>query len=179
MSGHSAFQMFENRLKKLFKEKAKWAKKESIEAYRLYDKDIPQIPALIDVYKDKLHISILSGGYEQSNDERIFRENQLKEIIETLPEAKNFQKYYKFRERKKGLTQYESFSEAQERFWVKESGLEFQVDMVHSLDSGLFLDHRWARSEIRKKTKGKSFSFSSKRSQALAKFSLNSNSDDL
>lgn len=44
-------ELFSNRLKKKYKELRKWARKNSVSSYRLYDRDIPEIPLSLDVYE--------------------------------------------------------------------------------------------------------------------------------
>ena len=44
-------QLFANRLKKKYKEVRKWARKNRISCYRLYDRDIPEVPVSFDLYE--------------------------------------------------------------------------------------------------------------------------------
>lgn len=44
-------ELFKNRLTKRYKELRKWARKNRISCYRLYDRDIPEIPLSLDVYE--------------------------------------------------------------------------------------------------------------------------------
>ena len=44
-------ELFCNRLKKKYKELRKWARKNRISCYRLYDRDIPEVPVSLDVYE--------------------------------------------------------------------------------------------------------------------------------
>lgn len=44
-------QLFSNRLKKKYKELRKWARKNRITCYRIYNKDIPEIPVSLDLYE--------------------------------------------------------------------------------------------------------------------------------
>ena len=44
-------QLFANRLKKKYKELRKWARKNRVSSYRLYDRDIPEIPVSLDLYE--------------------------------------------------------------------------------------------------------------------------------
>lgn len=44
-------ELFSNRLKKKYKELRKWARKNRISCYRLYDRDIPEIPLSVDIYE--------------------------------------------------------------------------------------------------------------------------------
>lgn len=43
--------LFANRLKRKLKELKKWARKNKISCYRIYDKDIPEIPLSLDLYE--------------------------------------------------------------------------------------------------------------------------------
>src|SRR5262249_18782086 len=49
--------MLANRLRKRAKHLAKWARREAVSCYRLYDCDIPEVPLTIDQYEAYLHIS--------------------------------------------------------------------------------------------------------------------------
>ena len=44
-------EIFYNRLQKKYKELRKWARKNRITCYRLYDRDIPEIPLSLDLYE--------------------------------------------------------------------------------------------------------------------------------
>ncbi|MCI1208709.1 MAG: class I SAM-dependent methyltransferase [Treponema sp.] len=44
-------QLFSNRLAKRYRQLRKWARRERITCYRLYDRDIPEIPLAVDLYE--------------------------------------------------------------------------------------------------------------------------------
>ena len=44
-------ELFSNRLKKKYKELRKWARKNRISCYRLYDRDIPEVPVSLDLFE--------------------------------------------------------------------------------------------------------------------------------
>ena len=44
-------ELFANRLKKKYKELRKWARKNRVSCYRLYDRDIPEVPLSLDLYE--------------------------------------------------------------------------------------------------------------------------------
>ena len=44
-------ELFSNRLQKKYRELRKWARKNRISCYRLYDRDIPEIPVSLDLYE--------------------------------------------------------------------------------------------------------------------------------
>ena len=69
--------MIQNRLEKNFKKLSAWADKNKIEAYRLYDRDIPEFPFIVDRYKNYFVI------YDKS--QRIDEEkNHLPKVVEAL-----------------------------------------------------------------------------------------------
>src|SRR5690606_20664729 len=49
-------QMFANRLQKNLKQLGKWARREAVECYRLYDADMPEYALAIDLYRDWVHV---------------------------------------------------------------------------------------------------------------------------
>ena len=49
--------MIENRIRKNFLKLQAWSEKNQIEAYRLYDRDIPEFPFIVDRYKDYFVVS--------------------------------------------------------------------------------------------------------------------------
>ena len=44
-------ELFSNRLKKKYRELRKWARKNRVSCYRLYDRDIPEVPLSLDLYE--------------------------------------------------------------------------------------------------------------------------------
>ena len=44
-------EIFFNRISKKFRELKKWARKNRITCFRVYDKDIPEIPLCLDIYE--------------------------------------------------------------------------------------------------------------------------------
>ena len=44
-------ELFANRLRKKYKELRKWARKNRVSSYRLYDRDIPEVPLSLDLYE--------------------------------------------------------------------------------------------------------------------------------
>ncbi len=73
-------ELFSNRLKKKYKELRKWARKNSVSSYRLYDRDIPEIPLSLDIYE------FLPSYINTPEECRDFIENQNKRISQNDPE---------------------------------------------------------------------------------------------
>ncbi len=143
----------QNRLEKNYKHRLKWAKREGLEAYRLYEKDIPEFPFIVDVYKD--HAVIFEKRDEEIDADKFdhfeFIISAVKNVLQ-LPEEKVV---IKSRFRQKGAVQYTKLEDKNEFFPVKEYKAEFLVNLHDYLDTGLFLDHRPLRQTVFKTSQDK------------------------
>lgn len=66
--------LFSNRLKRKIKELKKWVRKNKISCYRIYDRDIPEIPVSLDLYEflpDHIQNKIEAAKYTSFVAERI------------------------------------------------------------------------------------------------------------
>lgn len=143
----------QNRIEKNYKHRAKWAKKEGLEAYRIYEKDIPEFPFIVDVYKD---FAVIFEKRDSEIDAEKFDHFEfiitaVKNVLK-LPEEKVV---IKSRFRQKGNIQYERIDSKNEYFSIKEYQANFLVNLFDYLDTGLFLDHRPMRQIIFKESAGK------------------------
>lgn len=144
------YQSLVNRLKKNQKKLKSFIKSEELEAYRIYQKDLPQIPYLIDIYKDKALIS--EQGKRLDEETEHLRDDHLQMIKDALTQVFNIpaqQQYVKVRQRQKGTEQYQPYDKRSQNFFtLKEGTLTFIVNLERYLDSGLFLDHRPLRKKL-------------------------------
>jgi 23S rRNA G2069 N7-methylase RlmK/C1962 C5-methylase RlmI len=148
-------EMLINRLKKRSKHLRKWARRIQADAWRLYDKDIPEIPLLIDVYGDSVAGALYQRPYEKDPSEET---KWLSVMIQAISEALDIPEdriFIKFREHQKGLDQYERVETRGFTKNVSEGGLVFKVNLSDYLDTGLFLDHRKTRNFVRTEIKDK------------------------
>ena len=148
---------FANRLGKNIKHLMKWAKRNGIEAWRIYDRDIPQFPFAVDVYGSQIHLQEYDTGWLMQPEEY---EAWLAEIIEAIVFVTGFSSddiHLKRRERQKGVQQYEKTGRAGEDFVIEENGRKFWVNLDKYLDTGLFLDHRNTRKKVGDTAAGKRF----------------------
>lgn len=146
-----------NRLAKNLKKLKSYLQKNKIEAYRLYNKDIPEIPYLIDVYGD--HAVIYEQGKKLGEEDQFKRELHQKEIEIALSEVLNIsvdKQHFKIREKQKGNEQYRPLDpRSNEFFTVNEPPFKFLVNLERYLDTGLFLDHRPLRQYLLSNSKDK------------------------
>ncbi|MPQ72035.1 SAM-dependent methyltransferase, partial [Pseudomonas sp. MWU12-2323] len=60
---------FTNRLAKNYKHYAKWARRQGLDAWRVYDKDVPQFPFALDIYGSRVHLQEYDTGWQRGDDE--------------------------------------------------------------------------------------------------------------
>ena len=151
-----------NRLIKRFRHLKKWARRTGTNAYRLYDRDIPEIPLVLDLYDD----AVSGAFYERSaeNDTGLIADtdNWLGAMKAStaraldIPENRIFLKERRrMRDRQKTGTQYGKISGQNFYRDVKEGEFRFRVNLSDYLDTGLFLDARKKRALIRSEAAGK------------------------
>lgn len=137
--------MIKNRLEKNLKKLKPWAQRNKLEAYRLYDRDIPEYPYIVDIYKDHYLI------YDKTDPVKDKDKNYLPEVQSAIAEIFKVGPdaiITKLRVRQEGVSQYEKLSESNKTFFVKENQALFKVNLYDYLDTGLFLDHRPMRQKI-------------------------------
>ena len=149
--------MFANRLQKNLKQLGKWAKREGVDCYRVYDADMPEYSMAIDLYHDWVHVQEYAAPKSIDPEKASAR---MFDALAAIPQALNIDKnrvVVKRRERQSGTKQYERQS-AQGKFTeVSEGGVKLLVNLTDYLDTGLFLDHRPMRMRIQKEAAGKRF----------------------
>ena len=148
---------FSNRLKKLARHLRRWPTKRGITCYRIYERDIPEVPLVVDRYEDALHIAEFDRPHDRTAAEHA---DWLDHMVRTAAEALETpieQVFLKHRQRQRGSEQYDRFDDRQALRVVNEGGLKFQVNLSDYLDTGLFLDHRVTRSMVRDAAAGKRF----------------------
>ncbi|WP_165673089.1 bifunctional 23S rRNA (guanine(2069)-N(7))-methyltransferase RlmK/23S rRNA (guanine(2445)-N(2))-methyltransferase RlmL [Metapseudomonas otitidis] len=150
-------QMFANRLQKNLKQLGKWARKEGIQCYRLYDADMPEYALAVDLYGDWVHVQEYAPPRSIDPEKAQAR---LLDALAAIPQALQIDPsrvVVKRRERQTGTRQYERQG-AEGRFMeVNEGGVKLLVNLTDYLDTGLFLDHRPMRLRIQREAAGKRF----------------------
>ena len=154
-----------NRLSKRYRHLKKWARRTGTNAFRLYNRDIPEIPLVLDLYDD----AVSGALYKRPADQRSAEESDETEsetwleamktaaakAIE-IPESRIFFKERRrMRNRQEIGDQYDKITDKSFYRDVTEGELKFRVNLSDYLDTGLFLDGRKKRALIRLEAKGK------------------------
>jgi 23S rRNA (guanine2445-N2)-methyltransferase / 23S rRNA (guanine2069-N7)-methyltransferase len=147
--------MFANRIAKNLKALDKWAEREQVSCYRIYDADMPEYSFAIDRYGESdgarvwLHVQEYAAP---KTIEPAAVQRRRNEALAALPGATGIPVeniHLRQRRRTARGEQYEKLGEGGEFRLVEESGLKFWVNFTDYLDTGLFLDHRITRQRLR------------------------------
>ena len=148
--------MLANRLRKTVRHLRKWAKREGVTCYRVYDRDIPEIPVVIDWYDGRLHVARFRRSAREDDPRNT--DEWLAAMAQAARGALGATDVFtKDRQRQRGSEQYERLDETRQRFVVTESTYQFHVNLADYLDTGLFLDHRPLRLRVGRESAGKRF----------------------
>jgi 23S rRNA (guanine2445-N2)-methyltransferase / 23S rRNA (guanine2069-N7)-methyltransferase len=156
--------MVANRLRKNLKKLKSWRLRNEVSCYRVYDADLPEYAAAVDIYQ------------EADGSQRQFLHVQEYAAPDTIPEADTRRRFgellaalhevfalpreqivVKTRARGKGGSKYGRTGQSGEFFVVVEGAAKLRVNLHDYLDTGLFLDHRPLRMRIAKEARGKRF----------------------
>ncbi|MDA7906334.1 bifunctional 23S rRNA (guanine(2069)-N(7))-methyltransferase RlmK/23S rRNA (guanine(2445)-N(2))-methyltransferase RlmL [Mariniblastus sp.] len=150
-------ELLASRLRKRAKHLRKWPTKRNITCFRIYERDIPEIPLVIDRYEDHLHIT----EYDRPHERDLARHGAWLELMKTTAaetlEIPIAHTHLKKRRRSNTFQQYEKIDTSGKLVTVHEGGLKFAVNLVDYVDTGLFLDHRTTRRMVQAEAAGKDF----------------------
>lgn len=148
---------FVNRLRKNLRRLDRWAEREGVSCYRLYDADLPDYAVVIDRYEQWLHVQEYAPP--PSIDPARARE-RLEQVLAVLPavlELPPEHVFLKVRQRQKGASQYRKQAHLGRFHEVREGPARFLVNFTDYLDTGLFLDHRPTRQLLGELAAGRHF----------------------
>ncbi len=151
-------EMAYNRLVKNLRELKPLMEKEGVTCYRIYDADMPEYSAAIDMYEGKW-ITLSEYAAPQTIDPED-AERRLNELIYATERATGIDIeniYVKQRKEMKGKNQYTRLASSSRFNIVHENGLNVLVNFQDYLDTGIFLDHRPIRKYIQMHSSNKRF----------------------
>lgn len=143
---------FINCMRKTYKHVRKWAKRTGTNAFRIYDREMHHYPLAIDFYAGRYCVQYFSPHRDDPEPADEFVD-EVEGALQKLFGAKEI--YWRNRIRRAKSQQYEKADSKEEFFTVKEYGVQFRVNLVDYLDTGLFLDHRETRQIVASHAKGK------------------------
>jgi 23S rRNA (cytosine1962-C5)-methyltransferase len=154
--------MLANRLEKQYKHLRKWARRTEVTCWRLYDKDIPEIPLAVDFYQEDgsenkfLHIALYERPYDKPDEEEETWMGEMKKAASDILGIPQDRVFTKLRRHQRGEeSQYEKVSTSGGRIVIDEWHSKLLVNLSDYLDTGIFLDHRPARLMVRSESEGR------------------------
>ena len=157
-------QMVANRLEKNRRRLSAWRKRTGVSCYRVYDADIPEYAAAVDVYEAVeplgrvlLHVQEYQAPatIPEETTERRFAE--LISAVRAVFPVDDGSIAVKTRARGKGGSKYGRLDARREFVPVREGAVVLEVNLFDYLDTGLFLDHRPVRLRIGRESRGLRF----------------------
>lgn len=154
--------MVANRLQKNLRNVGKWATKNGITCYRLYDADLPEYSAAIDVYQSVqgekfAHIQEYRAPATIPEDKARARLSDLiratRQVLDLSPRHVSIKERRRHSHKESG-SQYQKRDGSAGAFWVQEYDAQLEINLWDYLDTGLFLDHRPVRQYLRQLAKG-------------------------
>lgn len=142
--------MIANRLKKNWDRLKPMADKLGVESFRLYDRDIPEFPSIIEVHRDYAVLWDRREAVDQG------KEANFTATLDAL-HALGFDKQHLIIKRREvqhrrgegeGLKQYTKRAKREVQLQVREGTLRALINLHDYLDTGLFLDHRIVRARL-------------------------------
>ena len=161
----STSDQFAARLRKNAKERRKWARREGVFCYRVYDADLPDYNAAIDVYEGAgeasgvtfLHVAEYQAPSSVDAHRAHRRFEDILAIAPIVLGVRPDHVFSKVRRREKGGGQYREARRRSYVTWTQEDGCLFELDLAGYVDTGLFLDHRLTRELVGSLARGARF----------------------
>lgn len=161
----AASAQFASRLRKVARERRKWAAREGVACYRVYDADVPEYACAIDLYEGAaeaegmLFAHVAEYAAPKSIDPAQAR-SRFEDVLSLVPVVLGIQPdrvFSKARQRARGGSQYRDAGGRSFVTHTSETGLICEIDLGGYLDTGIFLDHRTTREMVGKMAAGKRF----------------------
>ena len=152
---HSQAALFESRLRKRARHLRRWPTARGITCYRLYERDIPEIPLVVDRYEDALHMTEYERPHDRDLGQHAAWLALMQKTAARVLDVPIHRVALKSRQRLKEKQQYEKQADRQQLDQVHEGGLKFLVNLTDYVDTGLFLDHRETRAMVRRESAGR------------------------
>jgi 23S rRNA (guanine2445-N2)-methyltransferase / 23S rRNA (guanine2069-N7)-methyltransferase len=148
---------FRNRLAKRARHLRRWPRVQGITCFRLYDRDVAEVPLAIDRYEDHLHVAEYQRPHDHTPAQHADWLDHLLRLAAQVLDVPRDKVFFKRRRRQRRGQQYQRVARQGYTLVVREGGLRFEVNLSDYVDTGLFLDHRLMRGMIRQAAAGKRF----------------------
>ncbi len=146
-----------NRIRKNISKSEKLAAKNGLDAYRIYDHDLPEYAFSVDKYLNYLIIYETQAPKQVPENKIHQHRREMFNVLSHVTGTGKSDQILKTRKKQKGTQQYEKRQKSGNRIVINEQGLKFYANLTDYLDTGIFLDHRIVRQNIRNQSEKKTF----------------------
>ena len=158
-------EQFAARFKKVAKERRKWAKKNDVYCYRVYDSDLPDFAVAIDrydgVWESQGMSALVVAEYQAPRDVDPYEaEDRLYDAMDIAAATLGIPRdlvFAKTRRHERGGGQYVDQQKDAFVMYTEDAGNVFEIDLGSYLDTGIFLDHRATRIMVGEMAQGTRF----------------------
>ena len=151
-----------NRLLKNARHLQRWARRNNVSCYRVYDADLPEFAFALDRYQSEIapdlewfHLQEYQAPASIDSATAEYRIGVAQEVIKSVFDLPEERLFCKTRSRQRGNEQYQKQDNRGEFFQVREGAASLLINLSDYLDSGLFLDHRPMRERVYQQAQGK------------------------
>ncbi len=142
--------MLENRVRKSFRKLHPRFEQRNVGAFRVYDRDIPEIRAAVDWYEGHAVLAEYARTQTQGLP-------WLATMAQAVADGLSIPLERVHRKTRQTGTKYPRLGRKGERIPVREGDLKFLVNLDDYIDTGLFADHRETRARVRAEARGARF----------------------
>lgn len=155
-----AYEQLANRFRRVYRHLRKWAKRSGVTCYRLYEKDIPDQPLIVDWYDGEAVVWL----YDRTRNETTAHEQAwvqavteaVQQGLDVPGEKVHVKRRFRQKDRQAGDGQYHRLGTTGATRTISEHGLLFEVNLSDYVDTGIFLDHRPTRVRVGAESAGRS-----------------------
>ena len=112
----------------MLRHRRKWARRTGVTCYRIYDRDIPELPLAIDWYEGRLYLAEYAGHRADERSQEVVQ--SWGEAVCAALDVPVSCLFIKTRSRQRGREQYTRLERSDSRFVVQEGGLKFYVNLT-------------------------------------------------
>ena len=148
---------FANRLRRNLRTIGRTMRRAGVGCYRLYDADLPDYNLAVDLYNGWAHVQEYAAPSEIDPAKAAARLQAALDAVTDILQLPQERVVLKVRSRQRGERQYGRQAEEGRVFVVNEGDAAFQINLSDYLDTGLFLDQRLVRAQLRDLAAGRAF----------------------
>jgi 23S rRNA (guanine2445-N2)-methyltransferase / 23S rRNA (guanine2069-N7)-methyltransferase len=154
----SAVEMFANRLRKNVKHLKRWAERENISCYRIYDADLPEYAFAIDRYEQFIYVQEYPAPKSIDADKALQRQQEVLAVLPDVLGVPAGQIFFHVKPRRPVVIDESAVANIERFYPVAEGQAKFLVNLYQpGIETGLKLQQRSLRAMVQSMAEGTHF----------------------